>query len=161
RRKRCSSRRMAAGVVGVVIKCWSPLHCKAASGQKETAGPLGAGGEESPSDGAVEESLELATAYRVLELAHRLGLDLTDALAGHPEDAAHFLQRIGVAVAEAVAELDDLALAVGQRLQDVIDLVLEHLLRRGANRRLGGIVLDEVAEVAVLALADRPIEADR
>src|SRR5437660_2439494 len=110
---------------------------------------------------AIEETLELAAADGVLQLTHRLGLDLADTLARHLEDAADFLERVGVAVAQAIAELDDLALAVGQRLEHLLDLVLEHLLRRGADRRLRPVVLDEVAEVAVLALADRPIQADR
>src|SRR5205807_4384948 len=66
-----------------------------------------------------------------------------------------------VAVAEAVPQLDDLALAVGQGLEHLLDFVLEHLLRGRADRRLDAIVLNEVAEIAVLALADRPVEADR
>ncbi len=66
--------------------------------------------------GAVEEAFELAGADRVLELADGLGLDLADALAGDFEDLADLFERVGVAVADAVAELDDLALAVGQRL---------------------------------------------
>src|SRR5262245_65942704 len=47
---------------------------------------------------AVEESFELPAADRVLQLAHGFGLDLTDALAGHFEDAADFFQRVGVTV---------------------------------------------------------------
>src|SRR5262249_5879505 len=76
------------------------------------------------------------------------------------EDAAHLFQRICVAVAEAVAQLDDLPLAIGQRLQHLLDFVLEHLLGSGANGRFDGVVFDEVAEVAVLALAHRPIQGD-
>ena len=53
------------------------------------------------------------------------------------------------------------ALAVGQGLEHLVDLLLEHLLGRGVDRALGGLVLDEVAEVAVLALADRAVERDR
>jgi hypothetical protein len=53
----------------------------------------------------------------VLELADRLGLDLANAFAGDLEDLTHLFERVGVAVADAVAELDDLALAVGQRLE--------------------------------------------
>src|SRR2546429_7343065 len=41
------------------------------------------------------------------------------------------------------------------------NFILQHLLRRRLHRRLGRIVLDEVAEIAVLALADRPVQADR
>jgi hypothetical protein len=71
----------------------------------------------------------------MLQLADGLGLDLPDALAGDLEDAADLFERVGVAVADAVAQLDDLALAVGQRLEHLLDLVLEHLLRW---RRLTG-----------------------
>jgi hypothetical protein len=55
-------------------------------------------------------------ADRVLQLADRLRLDLADALAGDLEDPADLLEGVGVAVADAVAELDDLALAEGQRV---------------------------------------------
>src|SRR3979409_721195 len=97
----------------------------------------------------------------MLQLANRFGFDLANTLARHLENAPTFLEGVGVAVAEAVAQLDNLALAVGQRLQDLVDLVLEHLLRRGLNRRFGAVVFDEVAEVTVLAFADRTVEADR
>src|SRR4051794_19575751 len=112
-------------------------------------------------DAAVEEAFEVPAADGVLQLPDRLRLDLANPLAGHLEDPADLFERVGVAVAQAVAELDDLALAVRQRLEDAVDLVLEHLLRRRVDRRLDAVVLDEVAEVAVLALADGPIEADR
>src|SRR5205823_2111659 len=36
-----------------------------------------------------------------------------------------------------------------------------HFLGGGADRRFGAVILDEVAEVAVFALADRAVEADR
>src|SRR5262249_48491034 len=127
----------------------------------KTAGLSGRRRDASASHGSVEEPLQLATAHRVLQFPHGLGLDLPHALARHLEDAAHLFQRVGVAVAEPVTHLDDLAFAVGRRLEHLLDLVLEHLLRRGADRRLGPVVLDEVAEVAVLALADGPVQADR
>ena len=60
----------------------------------------------------VEEPLELAGADRVLQLADRLGFDLADAFAGDLEDPPDFLERVGVTVADAVAELDDFPLAV-------------------------------------------------
>ncbi len=90
----------------------------------------------------------------MLEFADGLGLDLADALAGDFEDAADLFERVGVAVADAVTQLDDLALAVGERLEDDVDAVLEHFLRGRGDGRIDLIVLDEIAEVAVLALAD-------
>src|SRR5262245_54168970 len=43
---------------------------------------------------AVEEAPELARPARMLELAQRLGLDLTDALTGHRELLANFFERV-------------------------------------------------------------------
>src|SRR6266852_3552934 len=97
----------------------------------------------------------------MLQLPDRLGLDLADALAGHLKNSAHLFKGVSVAVAQAVPKLDDLALAIGQGLEHLIDLVFEHFLGGGADGGLGPVVLDEVAEIAVLALAHGPIEADR
>src|SRR3954471_6014905 len=99
--------------------------------QQKTAGrPRAAGGVGPGLAGTLEEALELSAPDRVLQLADRLGLDLADPLAGDLEDPADLLEGVGVAVAQAVAELDDLALAVGQGLQHLVDLLLEHLLGR-------------------------------
>src|SRR6185436_6003659 len=66
---------------------------------------------------SVDEAGELTRADRVAQLAHRLGLDLAHALARDAEDPADLLEGVGVAVADAVAQLDDLALAEGQRAE--------------------------------------------
>src|SRR5438309_2276803 len=96
----------------------------------------------------------------MLQLADRLGFNLPHAFARDLKDAAYLFQRVGVAVAQAVAELDDLTLAIGERLEDLLDFVLEHFLRGGAHRRFGAVVFNKVAEVTVFAFAYRPIEAD-
>src|SRR5688500_12062466 len=62
----------------------------------------------------VQNPLELPAPHRVLQLADGFGLDLADAFPGDLEDAADLFQRVGVAVAQAVSQLDDLPLAVGQ-----------------------------------------------
>src|SRR5437016_4284529 len=49
-----------------------------------------------------QKSFQLPRPHRVLKLPNRLRLNLANALARHLEDAAHFFQRIGVAVADAV-----------------------------------------------------------
>src|SRR5690606_36869085 len=97
----------------------------------------------------------------VLQFAYGLGLELADALARDLEDAAALFERVGVAIADAVAKLDDLALAVGEGLEDALDPLLEHLLGRGVGGCALGLVFNEVAEVAVFALARRAIEAHR
>src|SRR3954470_13353400 len=108
-----------------------------------------------------QKPFELARPDRVLQFADRFRFDLTHALARDLEDAADFFERVGVAVADAVAELDDLALAVRQGLEHLLDLVLQHLLRGGLDRVVGLLVLDEVAEVAVFRFAYRTIQRDR
>src|SRR2546429_5081470 len=47
----------------------------------------------------------------------RLDLDLPHALAGQPEPAADLLERVRVAVVEAVAEDDNRPVAIGESLQ--------------------------------------------
>src|SRR5262245_40999417 len=96
----------------------------------------------------------------MLQLADRLGLDLPHPLARHLEYPPPLPERVGVPVSQSVSQLDDLALSVGEGLEDMIDLILEHLLRCRIDRAVGGVVLDEFAEVAVFALPDRPVEAD-
>src|SRR5208282_1585670 len=111
--------------------------------------------------GTLEEPLELPATDGMLKFSDSLGLDLADPFPGHLEDPAHLLESVGVAVTQTVAELDDFALAVGQRLEDLVDLLLEHLLGGRVDRALRGFILDEVAEVAVLALADGAVQRDR
>src|SRR5687768_11305618 len=97
----------------------------------------------------------------MLQLLDGLGFDLPHALARDLEDAADFFERVGVTIAQPVTKANDLALAIGQRLEQALDLVLENAVVRGANRILAALVLNELAEAAVFAVADRAVEADR
>lgn len=111
-------------------------------------------------DGAVDKTLEFAGADGMLKFADGLGLDLADAFAGDLEDASDFFEGVGVAVADAVAEFDDFAFAVGEGFEHLFDAVFEHFLGGGIGGSAGGFVFDEVSEVAVFAFADGAIEAD-
>src|SRR5258706_6582817 len=84
--------------------------------------------KELPRHTARQKPFQLPRPYRVLKLTNRLGFNLAHALARHLEDSADFFEGVGVAVADAVAEFDDLALAVCQRFEDLLDLILEHFL---------------------------------
>ena len=95
------------------------------------------------------------------QLRKRLALDLADALAGDTELAAHLLQRARMTVLQAETEADNLALALGQALQHLGQLLLQHRERGGIGGHHGGIVLDEVAELGVLLLADGGLKAHR
>src|SRR5262245_1810444 len=74
--------------------------------------------------GSVEEPLELPASDRMLQLPHRFRFNLPHAFARHLEDAAHFLERVRVPVAQTITQLDDLAFTIGQCLQHLFDLVL-------------------------------------
>src|SRR5438105_5868100 len=102
----------------------------------------------------LEIVLELLAARWMTQLAQRLRLDLPDALSGDTEALAHLLQRPLVAVDEAEAELQHPALARGQRVEDVLHLGAQHGERGSLRGRGGLLVLDEVAEVGILLLAD-------
>ncbi len=55
----------------------------------------------------------------MLQFAERRRLDLPDSLARHPEDFADLFQRIRNVGIDAVAQLDDLPIAVAQLRQDL------------------------------------------
>src|SRR6476660_7802963 len=106
-------------------------------GRREMRRPLRKAVNDLPSHSTRQKTFQLSRSNRVLELSDRLGFDLANALAGDFEDSADFFERVCVAVADAVAELDDLALSVGQRFQDLLNLVLEHFLGGGFDGIVG------------------------
>ena len=102
--------------------------------------------------------LQLATAAGVAELGQGLGLDLADTLARDAKLAADFLERTGMSVDKAKAQLDNLALTIGKRVEHLGELLLQHgeAGSIGRNDSLG--VLDEVAQLGILFLADGGLE---
>src|SRR5215472_969648 len=88
------------------------------------------------------------------EPAHRLGLDLSDALPGHAVKLADLVQGLRLAVGQPEPHRVHAGLALGQRAEHRVQL----LLQREADR-LAGLdclgVLDQVAELAVAGLAER------
>src|ERR1041384_4818050 len=102
-----------------------------------------------PTPRLVEEADELLAAGGLLALADGFGFDLANAFAGDLEDVADFFEGVAVAVAEAVAELDDLALAVAQGLEDLVDPAAEHLLAGAGGGAFGRAVGEEIAKMAV------------
>src|SRR3990170_108570 len=105
--------------------------------------------------------LELPRAAGVAELAQRFRLDLADPLACDVELLAHLLEGPRPPVLQPEAELKHAPFASGERVEDRLDLLLQQLMRGGLSRGQGAPVLDEVAEVRVLLLADRRLERDR
>ena len=104
---------------------------------------------------------ELLRLRERLQLLQRLVLDLADALARDVERAADLVERAGVLAAEAVAQLEHAALAVGEVLQRLAQRLLGEDLGGALVRRLGALVGDELAELRLLLVADRLLERDR
>ena len=63
-------------------------------------------------------------------------------------------------VLKAKAELDDLALTVGKPIEHLVELLAQHGVARGLGRRHRGGVLDEVAKLGVLLLANGRLQRD-
>src|SRR5919198_3638488 len=98
--------------------------------QQATAEP---GGSPVPSD-AVAEPLGLG---QRLELLERVVLDLADPLARDAEGAADLLERARLPALEPEAQLDHLPLALGQRLERLLDVLAAQRERGLLVRRLG------------------------
>src|SRR4051794_2442979 len=95
-----------------------------------------------------------------LQLLQRLVLDLTDPFARDVERAADLVQRAGMLAAQAVAQLEHAALAVGEVLERLAQRLLGEYLGGAVVRRLGALVGDELAELGLLLVADRLLERD-
>src|ERR1019366_8357567 len=100
-----------------------------------------------------EEAFEFVPAGRVAEFAEGFGLDLADALAGDLVLVADFLERARVAVVQAVTEFQNPALALRQAAEDLAELAPEQIEAGDLAWVLGGLVLDEVAEVCFVRIS--------
>ena len=70
----------------------------------------------------LDQVFELLHLRRMPEPRERPGLDLADAFTRDVEGLAHFLERLGCAVLEAVTHLDDLALAIAELIEQLTDV---------------------------------------
>src|SRR5262245_26696662 len=107
----------------------------------------------------LDEGLEVPPAQRMAQLAQRLGLDLPNAFACYREPLADLFEGVLALFADAEAEPQDLFLLRRQRGERALDLRGEILPEQRVVRRAGGLVLEEVAELAVLT--DRRLERQR
>src|SRR4249920_1013490 len=97
----------------------------------------------------------------MLEFAQRLGLDLTDALARHRELLANLLQSMVFIHSDAETHAENALFAWRQRRRNARGGLAQVGLDGGIDRQDRVLVLDEVAEVAVLLVADRGLERER
>src|SRR5262249_29733206 len=111
----------------------------------------------SGASGDVAELLRLGERAQLLE---RLVLDLTDALARDVERPADLVERAGRLAVQPEAHLEHAALALAEHLEGAGErLVAERQRSLLVGERLG-LVLDEVAELRLLVVADRLLERD-
>src|SRR3954454_2842319 len=96
-----------------------------------------------------------------LELLQRLVLDLSDPLARDVDLPPDLVERARVLPAEAVPQLEDAALAVGEVLQRFAQRFLGEDLGGPLVGGLGALVSDELTELRLLLVADRLLERDR
>ncbi len=91
------------------------------------------------------------------QLAQGLGLDLTNALPGHPELPAHLLQGAAAPILQAESELKYPPLLVCEGVQRSQDFLLKEFEEGAIRREWGAPVLDEVSQVSVLFLSDESL----
>src|SRR3954471_10828969 len=121
---------------------------------------IGMGRRASPPLTSLSDVAELLGLGEALELLERLVLDLADALARHVERATDLVQRARVLPAQAVAQLEDAALAVGEVLQRLAQRFLGEDLGGALVRGLRALVGDELAELRLLLVAHGLLEGD-
>src|SRR5215475_15408314 len=108
----------------------------------------------------LEEAPKLLRSRGMAELAEGLGLYLANALTGDGEVLPHFLEGVLAAVGEPEAEAQHLLLARGERVQHLVGLLAEAQPDHALHGRADLLVLDEVAQMAVLFLSDGRLEGD-
>src|SRR5215467_11129233 len=95
------------------------------------------------------------------ELAQRLGLDLADALARDRELVADLFQRVVLVHADAEAHAEYTLLPRRERGERARGGLAQVRLNGGVDRQDRVLVLDEIAEVGILLVADRSFQRQR
>ena len=103
----------------------------------------------------------LFLAERAAQFRQRDVLQLANALAGHAEFLADFLEGLRFAAVEAEAREDDLPLAIVEHVEQTADFVAKVLVAQQFERRLRFFVADDLAELGGIVVADRRIERRR
>src|SRR5215470_3269902 len=152
-------------VTRVSLQWWAHLDSnQEPTGYEPAALPLSYGPAGSPvaeRTSRLEEAPQFLGPRGMSELPQRLGFDLPDALPGHREVLADLFQRVLAAVAEAEAQAQHLLLARRERVEHLVGLLAQRQADDRLDRRDDLLVLDEVAQVAVLFFADGCLQRDR
>src|SRR5579863_8075837 len=95
------------------------------------------------------------------QLAQSLRLDLANALASDVELLADLFEGATATIVKAETQLQDFAFALSQAVQHILHLLFEQLVAGGFGWCQGGVVFDEIAEMAIIFLTDWRLQADR
>src|SRR5262245_11397163 len=109
----------------------------------------------------MEEASENPRPARVLQLSQRLGLDLANALARNRELLADLFQRVVLVHADAEAHADYTLLARREGGKRARGGLAQVRLDRGVDRQDRVLVLDEIAEVGTLLIANGGFQRQR
>src|SRR5436305_10397889 len=93
------------------------------------------------------------------QLTQCLSFDLANPLTSDVEFFAHFFQRAATPIVQTKAQLEHLALTLGQAVQHILDLLFEQLMAGGFSWSERGVIFEEVTEMAVLFFTDRRLQA--
>src|SRR5262249_18316363 len=124
----------------------------------EAAPPLT---KPAPNALVIQEAAQLARPAGMLELTQRLRLHLADALAGHRELLADFFQRVVGVHADAETHAQHALFARRERSEHARRGLAQVRLDGGVDRQDRVLVLDEIAEMRILFVADRSLERQR
>ena len=94
----------------------------------------------------------------MFEPAERFFLDLPGALTGQVEPLADLFKGVRGLFADAEIELDDLFFPLGQRIERLVDLILERNLNDAVVGQLLVIVPQKVHEFRIFAVDERRVE---
>ncbi len=110
--------------------------------------------------GPVEEVGEFAGAGGLLQFVERFDFDLTNPLPRDGEDLPHLGERVSIAVREAIAESNDLAFPVVERLEGFGDSRLERIAVEAQQGIVVAAVGEQFAEVVFAFVAQRLVERE-
>lgn len=126
-----------------------------ASGPSNTEQPPSATATNSAPRTLAQVVAQLLGSARMTQLTKRLGFDLADPFSSDAELTTDFLQRTLASVVQAEAQGDYPTFALRQRPKHVVDRVSQQRLRGFLDRRDRLGVLDQIAKLTILVVANR------
>src|SRR3954471_11955278 len=89
------------------------------------------------------------------------GLDLSDALSRDTELTSYFLESAAITINQSKPLLQDLAFALGQRLEHVFNLLLQENDCRHVARVFRAFIFDEISEICFFAFPHGRLQGNR